>query len=637
VDFETHRIERRPDYPPIPVGVSIYTAGQRRPQYYAWGHPDQNNCTKAAAVAVLKKIWADPTPKLFYNAKFDLDVAETHLGLPPLAWDQVHDTMFLTFLHNPHAVKLDLKSLADLLLAEPPEERDELKAWILAHVFISIPGGAGSVVVARSKPPGFFRVPPSQHGAFIAHAPGKLVGRYADGDTGRTKRLFDHLYPYIVDHGMLQAYDRERRLMPVLLKSERQGVSVDHKKLRGDLTIWEQGVIETDRWISRRLKTPGLEVDKAEQLANAIERCGKVDEWVLTATGKRSTAKDNLIECVTDKSLVEVLGYRALLVNALRNFGRPWLGMADRSGGRIYTNWNQVRSTDGAGKGARTGRLSSNPNFQNVAKRPEEIRLPAALARAVPPLPFLREYIVPRRGCVILDRDYSQQELRILGHYEGGVLLRAYKEDPFLDLHAYAVDLINDLLHSNFGRYPIKTMGFGLIYGMGQALLAQTMQTDITTAKQLKKAYLQIFPGLSDLISELQDVGKSGAAIRTWGGREYHVEPPKFSKKLRKLQTFEYKLLNVLIQGSAADCTKEAIIRADAAVSHETNFMLSVHDQLVFDTPKKMAKSEMSRIREAIESVEFDIPMLSDGKTSARSWGALTDTKELKTWPRKIA
>jgi DNA polymerase-1 len=96
-------------------------------------------------------------------------------------------------------------------------------------------------------------------------------------------------------------------------------------------------------------------------------------------------------------------------------------------------------------------------------------------------------------------------------------------------------------------------------------------------------------------------------------------------------------LLNVLIQGSAADCTKEAIIRADAAVSHETNFMLSVHDQLVFDTPKKMAKSEMLRIREALESVEFDIPMLSDGKTSAKSWGALIDTKEAKTWPRKIA
>lgn len=634
VDFETFGIERRPEYPPVPVGVSVWLHGQRRPQYYAWGHPTENNCTKAGAVAVLKKVWADPTPKLFHHGKFDRDVAETHLGLPPLAWDQSHDTMFAAFLHNPHARGLDLKTLAEVLLDEPPAERDELHEWILAHVFTSFKGGEGSVVVARSKPAGFFKVPPSKAGAFIAYAPGGLTGRYADGDTSRTRNLFRVLYPYLAEHGMLEAYDRERRLEPVLLKSERAGVAVAHRQLKRDVAAWGESLVEADRWIARRLKTPDLEVDKAAQLADAIERCGKVDEWILTPGGDRSTSKENLVQCVTDQVLVEVLGYRAGLVNALRNFGRPWLEMADASGGFIYTNWNQVRSTGAGGShGARTGRLSSNPNFQNVSKKPKDLKLPAALAKKVAPLPFLREYIVPRRGNILLDRDYSQQELRILGHYEDNVLLRSYLDDPFLDLHNLAQQLINEMLRSDYSRKPIKNMGFGLIYGMGLAKLADSMGVDRNVAKMLKRAYLQIFPGLRELIDELMELGEAGEAIRTWGGREYYVEPPKYDKERRRWQTYEYKLLNVLIQGSAADCTKEAIIRVDEVVRDETLFLMSVHDQMVYDTPKFDSNAEMRRIREAMESIEFDIPMLSDGKTGF-SWGRLKTFKETETWPR---
>lgn len=634
VDFETKGIEQRPEYPPEPVGVSVWLAGQRRPQYYGWGHPEGNNCTRSGALAVLRKVWSDPTPKLFHHGKFDRDVAETRLGLPPLPWEQSHDTMFAAFLHDPHADKLDLKSLAEVLLDEPPAERDELHEWILARVFTSLPGGEGSVVVARSKPEGFFKVPPSQAGAFIAYAPGGLVGRYANGDTSRTRSLFQVLYPYLAEHGMLEAYDRERRLEPVLLKSERAGVAVNHRRLSRDVGAWEASLVETDRWISRRLKTPDLEVDKAEQLADAIERCDKVDEWILTPGGKRSTSKENLIECVTDGALVEVLAYRALLVNAIRNFGRPWLRMAGASGGRIYTNWNQVRSTDsGGGRGARTGRLSSNPNFQNVSKAPRDVKLPAALAKKVSPLPFLREYIVPRKGHTLLDRDYSQQELRILGHYEDNVLLSEYLADPFLDLHDLARRMINDMLRTDYPRKPIKNMGFGLIYGMGLARLADQMGVDRNVAKMLKRAYLQIFPGLRELINELSELGEAGEAIRTWGGREYHVEEPKYSKEFQRMQTFEYKLLNVLIQGSAADCTKEAIIRVDEVTRPETTFLMSVHDQLVYDTPKFGSNAEMCRIREAMESIEFDIPMLSDGKTGS-SWGKLRPFKEKETWPR---
>lgn len=648
VDFETKKIESRPEYPPEPVGVSIRLAGERKARYYAWGHPTNNNCTKAEAARVLKTVWKSGVPLLFHNGKFDVDVAETHFGLSPLPWPAVHDTMFLAFLHNPHAIKIDLKSLAEEILDEPPTERDELHEWILSHVFTAFKGGEGSVVVAEKKPEGFFKIPPSLAGGFISYAPGDLAGRYADGDVNRTFGLFKKLYKEIFDRGMGEAYDRERRLMPVLLKSERRGVPVNYRKLKKDIASWERSIEEVDAWIAKRLKTPDLEVDKAAQLADAIEKCDKVDEWILTPGGDRSTSKENLIACVTDKTLVEVLGYRALIVNSLRNFGRPWLRMAEASDGSIFTNWNQVRSAkdNRSNKGARTGRLSSNPNFQNISKKPPVISsswaevnklrrdgsnatyLPAALMKLVAELPFMRGYIIPRKGHIILDRDYSQQELRILGHYEDGVLLDAYLENPHLDLHDFAKDLINSLLGTNIERKPIKNLGFGLIYGMGLAKTADEMGVDRKTAKMIKDAYLQIFPGLGELIKELESTGKADEAIRTWGGREYYVEPPKFDKKRRRWMTYEYKLLNVLIQGSAADCTKEAIIRVDEATRDDTFFLMSVHDQLVYESGKAQAKSEMAAIREAMESIEFDIPMLSDGKWSTTSWGDLKKFKE---------
>lgn len=629
VDFETKRIQRRPEYPPKPVGVAIRAIGQRKGRYYAFGHPEGNNCTEAEAKQALTSLYKSGKPMVFHNGKFDLDVAETHWGLTLPPWHKVHDTMLLAFLRDPHANKLDLKTFSEIYLGEPPEERDRLHEWILSHVFTSFPKGAGSVVVANKKPEGFFKIPPTKAGGFICHAPGGLAGEYAVGDIKRTGELYRALYPYIVEHGMKDAYDRERRLLPVLLHSERQGVSVQHKKLAQGVKDWENSLIEVDRWINRRLKTKDVDVDKSDQLADAIEDRGLVDEWILTPGGKRSVSKDNLIECITDHQLVTVLGYRAILVNSLRNFGRPWLRMANESEGFIYTNWNQVRATssNGKGSGARTGRLSSSPNFQNVANKPKEIKLPAALARKVVPLPYMRGFISPRKNHVLLNRDYSQQELRILGHYEDGVLLEAYQTNPLLDLHDHAKDRINERLGMSLTRKPIKGLGFGLIYGMGIAKTANEMGVDVNTAKLIKRAYLSIFPGLQTLIDELIETGKAGEAIRTWGGREYYVEPPKYDKKRRRWMTYEYKLLNVLIQGSAADCTKEAAIRVYESCKNSI-FLMSVHDELMLDTDKKAYKSEMGKMKEAMESIEFDVSMKSDGKYSFSSWGEMKEYKD---------
>lgn len=649
IDFETDRILPRPEYPPKPVGVAIKEYG-KSPVYLCWGHPTENNCSLADAKRQLKKVWKSPNKKLFHNSKFDIDVAVSFMGCKMLDYHQYHDTMFLAFLNNPHSNTLELKKLADELLDLPPDEQSELYNWVSTYVRTSEKSGNGKVILLNNTSVKHgFKIPPSKLGAFIAYAPGNLSGKYAKGDVVRTEKLFKLLYPYIVEAGMLAAYERELRLMPVLLKSEKQGVKVAHARLRKDTTKMISSINIADEWIRKRLRTKDLDVDKKDDVADAIERTGKVDEWILTDKGNRSVARDNIEQCVTDKQLLGVLRYRSLLTNSYRNFARSWLDTADRSDGYIYTSWNQVKQDKDTGKGtlgARTGRITANPNLQGIAKRPP-LLITSSEARKYPEdsnllilpksildmgivgLPNLRSYVTPsdvKKG-VILHRDYSQQELRILAHYEDGTLLREYNENPRMDIHQYARDLIVELFNIIVSRRPIKNLGFGLIYGMGLALLASSMNVDRATAKILKKAYLSIFPGLRTLIDDIQDTAKAGEPIHTWGGREYYVEPAMYDSDKGQWRDFYYKLLNVLIQGSAADCTKEAIIRSDS-VCKNSDLMITVHDETNRDTVKEYMHSEMLAMRESMESVEFDLPMLSDGKYSFKNWGSLTTYKE---------
>ena len=222
VDFETFGIQGRPDYPPKPVGVAIWIPG-RQPRYLAWGHPTENNTTWHEAQKLLKQIWKDPRPKLFHNAKFDLEVAYKWMKLPPLDYHQFEDTLFGAFLHNPHAFSLSLKPMSADLLDMPPDEQDELSNWIRENLRTTEKKGQGDVLFVRDSGKRGYKIPPTKTGAFIAYAPGKLVGRYAIGDVVRTQGLFKLFRRYISEYGMASAYERERRLVPILMKNEQHG------------------------------------------------------------------------------------------------------------------------------------------------------------------------------------------------------------------------------------------------------------------------------------------------------------------------------------------------------------------------------------------------------------------------------
>lgn len=593
VDFETFGIESRPAYPPKPVGVAIMEPG-RKGVYHAFGHPTKNNTTEKKAREALQAVYRSGKPLLFHNAKFDLDVAETHWQLKPPPWDKWHDTLFLLFLHDPHDRSISLKPAAEKYLQMPPEERDAVADWLMAH---------GLCKTAKEA------------GALICKAPGDLVGAYAIGDVVRTYRLFQVLYKAVLARRMGPAYDRERRLLAPLLANERQGVRIDVPRLEADVGVYRQALKDADGMVRKRLGAKDLNVDSNEEVGELLAKKKIVTDWTYTKTGKRSVSKKNLtLEMFRDKKLAAVFGYRNALSTCLSVFMENWLSWVGK-GDLIYTTWNQVRQSHGNDNmsGARTGRMSSKPPLMNIPKEfPEAIREPPGL----PALPLVRLYMLPDKKEWWNHRDYNQQEIRILAHFEDSTLLEQYHANPRLDIHIYVQQAIKEIMGIEMPRKDVKILNFGKVYGMGRKGFMEKTGASYDEASRFVSAHERALPGVKMLNDEIKGIVKQKEAIRTWGGREYFVEPPIWNGQ--RWQTFEYKLLNYLIQGSAADCTKEAIIRYHEHPKRVHRFLCAVHDEINTSGPRGD-----SVLKECMESIEFDLPMLSDGKVG-KNWHELT-------------
>jgi DNA polymerase-1 len=597
VDFETKKIEDRPEYPPEPVGVAIRDGSEK--VYLAWGHPDGNNCTKREAIGKIKTAFKGPC--VFHNATFDVEVAVRKLGLDPPK--SVDDTLVMSFLDDPRSLSLGLKEWAAEHLNMPADEQNELKLWILENV----PGSKKS-----------------DWGAYISEAPGGLVGKYAIGDVDRTLKAYDVLEKRLKKAGMLSAYQREMEVMPIFMTMSRDGIKVAVSRLARDLKKAELEIEFLHRSICRALKVKDLNLDAPNDFADALESAGKVTEWVKTAKGKRSVSRENLLSSINDSKLMDTINRHGMLSTCVTTFFRPWLEIANRAGGRIYPTFHQTRNADNT-RGTRTGRPSSTkPNLLNVPKDPFDPDKPWTAN-----LPNMRDYLVPDDDCVFLIRDYDQQELRILAHYEDGRLLQEYLDDPSLDVHNFVQRMIRELTGVTLARKPVKILNFGVIYGMGIPGISRKLDIDADEAKHFKGLHSKALPGVSELAKLIKSIVKSGEPIRTWGGRLYYVEEP-FMKDGR-LWTFDYKMLNYLIQGSAADITKQAMINISKRCSGRT--VLQVYDEVIQCVPKDEVEVQMKEMREAMFDIEgIDVPMLSTGALGIKSWGSAKKYLDPKDW-----
>jgi DNA polymerase-1 len=194
-----------------------------------------------------------------------------------------------------------------------------------------------------------------------------------------------------------------------------------------------------------------------------------------------------------------------------------------------------------------------------------------------------------------------------------------------MDVHTFVQTTIKEMFDLDLPRSFIKTLNFGLLYGQGVGSKAEKLSKTVDEVNAIRKAQMSALPGLAALDKIIKQRGRSGQSITTWGGRQYFCEESREIKG--RLCTFEYKLLNYLIQGSSADCTKEALIRYHDAGTGDARFIVTVHDEINICFPKKAAKNEMLRLRDAMMSLEFDVPMISDGEVGS-NWGSLSIFKE---------
>lgn len=611
VDCETDAITSRPNYPPKPVGVAIQWPDKSR-EYLAFGHPTKNNCTLATARQ--KVIQAYQASKvLFHHAAFDTDVLECHMGIKPPK--RIEDTLFLAFLKDPHLRELKLKSLASQHLGIEPTERDDLKEWLVDNV----------KELKRSD---------KKWGEYICRAPGDIAGRYAKGDVRMTGKLFDAYMPEIEKRGMRDAYERELKCMPITQEMERSGVRVHRKRLRKCQDVFEhmdrdalKRIAKKLRVDAKNLKSPenpkGFNLNSSQQLAGAIAAAGKFDHTVKTPSGLISTKMEHLRAGCNDKELVNLLAIHSVADKYLSTFIKPWLAQAAHTNGRILPKFNQVRGYDEGGGGARSGRFSSSdPNMQQISANVEESKNKETLLLVQKWLRDdygydfigLRDFIIPDEGKIMICVDYNQQELRLLAHFARGLLRKMYRENPKIDVHDFCRVLLKESTGLDLPRKAVKVIVFGLIYGMGVGKMAAGMDLDTKTARKAKDGILESVPGIKKLMRELHRLADHDEPLTTWGGREYFCEEPKTIQG--RMVSFEYKMLNYLIQPSAADYTKAGMIAVNEEVP-EARIAVQVHDELICMAPDE---SYGPKIAAAMCRGDLDVPMLADAKYSWETW-----------------
>lgn len=574
-DFETHAIDGWKA--PVPVGVAINA------HYYAFGHPTQNNCSFEDARNALANVWDSPI--VAHNAPFDIKVAMQHFGLPYPK--DCMDTLVMAYLDNPHAPSLALKWLAKGILHIEADEQAELNEWIKTNV----------KEVGKRK----------DYGAFIAYAPGELVGRYANSDTKMTDGLLRKLSSRLRAAGMEVPLRREMALQPVLAGMTARGIRVDRTNLEVDL--WDaQELHETmlKEW-------PDIDIGSPAKLGKALIKMKLVDEKLLprTPTGQVSTAGKNLLAAATSpeaKITMARIGYTKTLGKLIGTYMEPWLRFSAEDG-HIHPNYSATRNDEDTG--TRTGRLAcADPNVMNVSN---EFKPTAGL----PPLPIMRQYLLPPEGAKWMVADFSGQEPRLAAHFAGGSMRRRFNENPRWGIYEHGMEQVKEKYGVTIERKPFKTVMLGLMYGMGKSKLAQQLGVDDNEAAAIKKLVIGVFPELKICIDEATHKWKADNSITTLGGRVVKCQPPT-----GQIQ-WDYKAFNMQIQGSAADQTKSVIIDFDKAYPNQ--LLTTVHDEVdPWFYPEQEAGIRECLSELANKSLPCSVPMLMDFVVGD-TWNDATD------------
>ncbi|WP_420829931.1 DNA polymerase I [Bacillus ectoiniformans] len=399
------------------------------------------------------------------------------------------------------------------------------------------------------------------------------------------------------ENGQLELFNElELPLAIILADMESVGVSVDVERLKqmGEELKKQLSVIEKT---IHELAGEEFNINSPKQLGVILfEKLG-LPPVKKTKTGF-STSADVLEKLAPQHEIVEhILHYRQL-GKLQSTYIEGLLKVVDQDTHKIHTRFNQVLT--------QTGRLSSiEPNLQNIPIRLEEGRK-------------IRQAFVPsKEGSVIFAADYSQIELRVLAHIsDDAKLIDAFHQD--LDIHtATAMDVFHvskEEVTANMRRQA-KAVNFGIVYGISDYGLSQSLGITRKDAGKFIERYLESYPGVKEYMDDIIQEAKQKGYVTTLLQRRRYI--PEITSRNFNLRGFgERTAMNTPIQGSAADIIKKAMIDAAERLEQEnlqSTLLLQVHDELIFEVPEEEIEIMKKLVPEVMEqAVELKVPLKVD-------------------------
>ena len=421
-------------------------------------------------------------------------------------------------------------------------------------------------------------------------------------DAGTLADLFARMKAEITANGEDSLYNEiEFPLAQVLADMTRTGILVDRTGIEEFGGRMRQELAQVLARIQLETGSTGFNPNSPKQLGEMLFDTMGLPHGKKTQRGWSTDAET--LDALRDYPLVEdILQYRAY--QKLNSTYVEGLLKVIAEDGRIHTRFNQTE--------ARTGRLSSdNPNLQNIPIRTE-------LGSQ------LRAYFVAKPGCVLVDADYSQIELRILAHITGDEhMQQAFRsgEDIHRSTAAKIYNLPLDQVTPRL-RSSAKAINFGIMYGKGAYSLSKDIGVTVKEADAFLKNYLSAFPSVSGYMDKTIADARACGYVSTLFGRRRAL--PELSSSNRNIRASGERMArNTPIQGTAADVIKLAMVRVWRRLRDEqmeSRLILTVHDELIVEAPEAEAEKAAQILREEMEGcVQYAVPLSTDVHTG-KNW-----------------
>ena len=567
------------------VGIAVAVDGWSG--YYPIAHEGGGNMDKRIVLEWFKKVCSTDGVKIFHNAMYDVCWIRAY-GIPING--HIIDTMVMASLIDENRLWYTLNSISFDYLGEVKDEKalkEAAESW---------------------------GIDPKKE---LYKLPAMYVGSYAEKDAELTLELFKVLSREISKQNLTNIFDLETQLFPCLIDMKFRGVCVDVEhahRLKKELSQQEESLL------SEVKKQTGIDVQiwAARSIAKVFDKLSL--SYARTEKTNSPSFTKNFLS-THQHPIVKSIAKAREINKAHTTFIDTILKHQYR--GRIHADINPIRSDQG---GTVTGRFSySNPNLQQIPARNKDLG------------PMIRSLFIPEKdhkwGCF----DYSQQEPRLVVHYAATTepicfdnsvasIVDKFKDNT-VDFHQTVADM------ANISRTQAKTINLGLFYGMGKAKLQAELGLNTKEeAEDLFNTYHTNVPFVRDLMTYTSKTAQTSGSIGTLLGRRCRFskwEPNQFGMhkpmefeeaertygRGRIRRAFTYKALNKLIQGSAADMTKKAMVDLynEGIVTH-----IQIHDELDISVESDDAAKKIIDIME--NAVSLEVPNKVDYE-SGKTWG----------------